>query len=47
MRRVWNWVSPVLDAVPLKKGVANKTLKSRHFKIEIMNLGKRKNQKGP
>ena len=45
MRCVWNWVSPVLLAVLPEKGVANKILKSRHFKIEIMNLDKRKKQR--
>lgn len=45
MRRVWKWVSPVLEAVLLKKGVANRTQKSRRFRIEIMNLDKRKNPK--
>lgn len=29
---MWNWASPVLGAAPLKKGVANKALKSRSFK---------------
>lgn len=33
--RVWNQVSPVLDAVSLKKGVASKPLKNRQFVIDI------------
>lgn len=33
--RVWNRVSPVLDAVSLKKGVASEPLKNRHFVIDI------------
>lgn len=42
---MWNGVSPVLGAVPLKKGVPNQALQNRHFTIERMNLDKRKKHK--
>lgn len=42
---ILDWISSTLDTVFLKKGVASKALKSSFFKIEIVNLERRKTKR--